>query len=147
MLPACHLCSRILAKTIQLYTIRTFRRVLVLAPALLTAFREEGVWDLIFSEDCFYFGSSVEDIQFHIVTENQNDNARNNRIATESESSYRTDVNILQVEAISFLEFAATLNENTYNLVTNFLFCKLISIIFFLSLSYKPSVLHSFCSL
>ena len=117
--------SRILAKTIQLYTIRTFRRVLVLAPALLTAFREEGVWDLIFSEDCFYFGSSVEDIQFHIVTEN---NVRNNRIATESESSYRTDVNILQVEAISFLEFAATLNENTYNLVTNFLFCKLISI-------------------
>lgn len=107
---------KILAKTIQLYTIRTFRRVLVLAPALLTAFREEGVWDLIFSEDCFYFGSSAEDIQFHIVTENQNDSVRNNKIATDSESSYRTDVNILHVEAISFLEFAATLNENTYNL-------------------------------
>ncbi|XP_020165084.1 BEACH domain-containing protein B [Aegilops tauschii subsp. strangulata] len=107
---------KILAKTIQIYTIRTFRRVLVSAPALLTAFREEGVWDLIFSEDCFYVGSSVEDIQFHIGTENQNDNVRNNRTATDSQSSYRTDVNILQVEAISFLEFAATLNENTYNL-------------------------------
>ncbi|VAI91915.1 unnamed protein product [Triticum turgidum subsp. durum] len=107
---------KILAKTIQIYTIRTFRRVLVSAPALLTAFREEGVWDLIFSEDCFYVGSSVEDIQFHIGTENQNDNVRNNRTATDSQSSCRTDVNILQLEAISFLEFAATLNENTYNL-------------------------------
>jgi hypothetical protein len=84
---------------------------------------------LIFSEDCFYFGSYVEDIQFYIGTENQNDSVRNNRIATDSESSYRTDVNILQVEAISFLEFAATLNENTYNLVTTFLFCDLISIL------------------
>lgn len=103
--------------------IRTFRRVLVSAPALLTAFREEGVWDLIFSEDCFYIGSSVsvEDIQFHIVREDQNDNVKNNRKATNYESSYRTDVNILQVEAISFLEFAATMNENTYNLVTVFL--------------------------
>ncbi|XP_024315441.1 BEACH domain-containing protein B [Brachypodium distachyon] len=109
---------KILAKTIQLYMIRTFRRVLVSAPALLTAFREEGVWDLIFSEDCFYIGSSVsvEDIQFHIVREDQNDNVKNNRKATNYESSYRTDVNILQVEAISFLEFAATMNENTYNL-------------------------------
>ncbi|VAI79870.1 BEACH domain-containing protein B-like isoform X1 [Triticum dicoccoides] len=107
---------KILAKTIQIYTIRTFRRVLVSAPALLAAFREEGVWDLIFSEDCFYVGSSVEDIQFHIGTENQNDNVKNNRTATDSQSSYWIDVNILQVEAISFLEFAATLNENTYNL-------------------------------
>jgi hypothetical protein len=131
LLSSCDSCFRILAKTIQLYTIRTFRRVLVLAPALLTAFREEGVWDLIFSEDCFYFGSSAEDIQFHIVTENQNDSVRNNKIATDSESSYRTDVNILHVEAISFLEFAATLNENTYNLVTLFLFCGLISILLF----------------
>ncbi|XP_044956208.1 BEACH domain-containing protein B-like isoform X2 [Hordeum vulgare subsp. vulgare] len=107
---------KILSKTIQIYTIRTFRRVLVSSPALLTAFREEGVWDLIFSEDCFYVESSVEDIQFHIGTENQNDNVRNNRKATDYKSSYRIDVNILQVEAISFLEFAATLNENTYNL-------------------------------
>ena len=129
MLPTCDSCTRILAKTIQLYTTRTFRRVLVLAPALLTAFREEGVWDLIFSEDCFYLGSSVEDNQFHIVAENQNDSVKNNRIATDSESSYRADVNILQVEAISFLEFAATLSENSYNLVTFFLFSDLISIL------------------
>lgn len=110
--------------------IRTFRRVLASAPALLTAFREEGVWDLIFSENCFYFGSSVEEIHFHIVTETQDDDANNKRKSTDSESSYRSDVNILQVEAISFLEFAATLNENTYNLVTIFLLCYLISSLF-----------------
>ncbi|XP_040380752.1 BEACH domain-containing protein B-like isoform X2 [Oryza brachyantha] len=107
---------KILAKTLQLDMIRTFRVVLVSKPTLLTAFREEGVWDLIFSENCFYFGSSVEDIKFHIVTEIRNEDVNDNIEPTNSESLYLSDVNILQLEAISFLEFAATLNENKYNL-------------------------------
>ncbi|KAF2928095.1 BEACH domain-containing protein B isoform X2 [Oryza sativa Japonica Group] len=107
---------KILAKTLQLYMIRTFRMVLVSKPTLLTAFREEGVWDLIFSENCFYFGSSVEDMQFHIVAEVQNEDINGNTEPTDSESLYLSDVNILQLEAISFLEYAATLNENKYNL-------------------------------
>uniref|UniRef100_A0A0D9WT98 Plastocyanin-like domain-containing protein n=1 Tax=Leersia perrieri TaxID=77586 RepID=A0A0D9WT98_9ORYZ len=108
---------KILSKTLQLYMIRTFRRVLVSKPSLLTAFREEGVWDLIFSENCFYFGSSVEDIQVHSVTEIETEDAINNNMeTTDSESLYLSDVNILQLEAISFLEFAATLSENKYNL-------------------------------
>jgi hypothetical protein len=51
-----------------------------------------------------------------IVSDTQNDHFID---ATESigSKSNLTDVNILQSEAISFLEFAATLNENTNNLV------------------------------
>lgn len=104
-------------KTIQYYVIRMFKRILISTPALLPAFREEGVWDLIFSGNFFYFGSSVEDTRFHTVTNIQNGDVNSNRISIHSESLYRSDVNILQVEAISFLEFAATLNENTYNTV------------------------------
>jgi hypothetical protein len=108
---------RIFAKTLQYYVIRMFKRVLISTPALLPAFREEGVWDLLFSGNFFYFGSSIEDTCFHTVTDIQNGNVSSNRISIHSESLYRTDVKILQVEAISFLEFAATLHENTYNMV------------------------------
>ncbi|CAL5041322.1 unnamed protein product [Urochloa decumbens] len=106
---------KIFSKTLQYYMIRMFKRVLISTPALLPTFREEGVWDLIFSGNFFYFGSSVEDIHFHIVTDIKNCDINSNRISIDSESLYCTDVNIIQVEAISFLEFAATLNENTYN--------------------------------
>jgi len=92
-----------------------FKRVLISTPALLPAFREEGVWDLIFSGNFFYFGSSVEDTCFHTVTDIKNGDVNSNQISIHSESLYRTDVKILQAEAISFLEFAATLHENTYN--------------------------------
>ncbi|KAF8687356.1 hypothetical protein HU200_043042 [Digitaria exilis] len=106
---------KIFAKTLQYYMIRMFKRVLISTPALLPAFREEGVWDLIFSGNFFYFGSSVEETHFHIVTDTENGDINSNRISIDSESLYCTDVNILQVEAISFLEFAATLGENTCN--------------------------------
>ncbi|KAL5208035.1 hypothetical protein ABZP36_032470 [Zizania latifolia] len=96
---------RILANTLQHYILCTFRKVLILVPALLKSFRAEGLWSLIFSDNFFYFGSSVEYIH-HIVCDTQN----------EPVGSKSLDVNILQAEAISFLEFAATLNENTNNL-------------------------------
>ena len=108
---------RIFSKTLQYYVIRMFKRVLISTPALLPAFREEGVWDLIFSGNFFYFGSSVEDTCFHTVTDIKNGDVNSNQISIHSESLYRTDVKILQAEAISFLEFAATLHENTYNTV------------------------------
>lgn len=101
--------------------IRMFKRVLISTPALLPAFREEGVWDLIFSGNFFYFGSSIEDTHFHVITDSENGDINSNRISIDSESLYCTDVNILQVEAISFLEFAATLGENTCNTVKSFL--------------------------
>lgn len=95
----------------------TFRKVLISAPDLLKSFRAEGLWDLIFSEKFFYFGSSVEYIH-QIVRETQNDHFIDATKSTGSKSFNQDDVNILQAEAISFLEFAAILNENTNNLVS-----------------------------
>ncbi|XP_023157987.1 BEACH domain-containing protein B isoform X1 [Zea mays] len=100
---------RILANTMQHYMLCTFRKVLISAPALLKSFREEGLWDLIFSEKFFYFGSSLDYIQ-------QNDQLIDAPKSIDSKSFSETDVNVLQAEAISFLEFAATLNENSNNL-------------------------------
>ncbi|KAG0531834.1 hypothetical protein BDA96_04G056200 [Sorghum bicolor] len=100
---------RILANTMQHYMLCTFRKVLISAPALLKSFREEGLWDLIFSEKFFYFGSSLDYIQ-------QNDQLIDAPKSIDSRSFSETDVNVLQAEAISFLEFAATLNENSNNL-------------------------------
>ncbi|KAL6629117.1 hypothetical protein ACP70R_028882 [Stipagrostis hirtigluma subsp. patula] len=106
---------RILANTLQHYMLCTFRKVLISAPALLKSFREEGLWDLIFSEKFFYFGSSVDYIH-QIIHETWNDHLTDASESTDSKSFNRADVNILQAEAISFLEFAATLNDNTNNL-------------------------------
>jgi len=109
---------RILSNTLQHYMLSTFRKVLISAPVLLKSFREEGLWDLIFSEKIFYFGSSVECIHQIIgETETQTDHFTDATESTGSKSNL-PDVNILQSEAISFLEFAATLNENTNNLVS-----------------------------
>uniref|UniRef100_A0A0E0ADA4 Neurobeachin alpha-solenoid region domain-containing protein n=1 Tax=Oryza glumipatula TaxID=40148 RepID=A0A0E0ADA4_9ORYZ len=60
--------------------------------------------------------ASGKDMQFHIVAEVQNEDINGNTEPTDSESLYLSDVNILQLEAISFLEYAATLNENKCNL-------------------------------
>lgn len=91
-----------------------FKIVLISAPALLPASREEGVWYLLFSGIFFYVGSSIEDTHIHTITNIQNGDVNINRISIHSESLYRTVVKILQVEALS-LEFAATLHENIYN--------------------------------
>ncbi|RLN08296.1 BEACH domain-containing protein B [Panicum miliaceum] len=106
---------RILANTLQHYMLCTFTKVLISAPALLKSFREEGLWDLIFSEKFFYFGSSV-DYMHQIIHETWNDQLIDAPKSTDSESLNEINVNILQAEAISFLEFAATLNENSNNL-------------------------------
>lgn len=95
----------------------TFRKVLISAPALLKSFREEGLWDLIFSEKFFYFGSSADYIH-QIIHETWNDQCIDASESTGSKSLNQADANILQAEAISFLEFAATLNENSNNLVS-----------------------------
>ncbi|KAL6888469.1 hypothetical protein ACP4OV_009495 [Aristida adscensionis] len=106
---------RILANTLQHYMLCTFRKVLMSAPALLKSFREEGLWDLIFSEKFFYFGSSMDCIH-QIIHETWNGHFIDASGSVDSKSFNQADVNILQAEAISFLEFAATLTENTNNL-------------------------------
>ncbi|KAK8930976.1 hypothetical protein KSP39_PZI016783 [Platanthera zijinensis] len=103
---------RVFGNTMQHCILRTFRMVLVSAPALLEVFREEGIWGMIFSEKFFYFGSSLKelDLKFEIISgafaisESWKDKSKCN------------DVDFIQVEAIAFLEFAATLSSNTNNL-------------------------------
>jgi hypothetical protein len=105
-------CCRSLANTLQHYMLCTFRKVLISSPALLKSFREEGLWNLIFSEKFFYFGSPAGYINL-IIHEKWNDQFID---ASESTGSKSID----QAEVISFLEFAATLSENSNNLVSKF---------------------------
>lgn len=125
---------RILANTFQHYILCAFRKVLVSAPALLEVFRKEGVWDMIFSEKFFYFGPSLEEVCFGSGVPTEHD-AINSKQPADSErfeeETKQIGVEILQVEAISFLEFAATLSTNTNNLViTNFFFIFLCLVVY-----------------
>ncbi len=54
----------------------------------------------------------------HIVCDTQNNHFIDATESAGSKGLNQADVNILQAEAISFLEFAATINENTNNLVS-----------------------------
>ncbi|THU62740.1 hypothetical protein C4D60_Mb01t08320 [Musa balbisiana] len=109
----------ILASSLQHYILCAFRKVLVSAPALLEIFREEKIWELIFSAKFFYFGSSLEEFKMGRGTFSSG-------VLIDPEISYRpenpndltkpAEVDVLQVEAISFLEFVAGLNGNKNNL-------------------------------
>ncbi|PKA52227.1 hypothetical protein AXF42_Ash010123 [Apostasia shenzhenica] len=105
---------RVLANTMQHCILCTFRTVLVSSPALLEVFREEGMWDLIFSEKFFYFGPSLENYDLELKGKTDDNSDVNSD--TYEEKSKPNDVDILQVEAISFLEFTAALNTSATNL-------------------------------
>lgn len=104
----------------QHYILCAFRKVLTCAPVVLKVFREEGIWELIFSEKFFYFRPSSEELLLDIGI--QSEGFLQTRDLSSGSESPKEDVkpigvDVLQVEAISFLEFAATLDGNTNNLV------------------------------
>ncbi|XP_038974912.1 BEACH domain-containing protein B isoform X5 [Phoenix dactylifera] len=110
---------RIVANTLQHYILCAFRKVLVSAPALLETFREERIWDLIFSEKFFYFRPSSEEVDAEIDAQGDSVLVKSELPSTTESSKDQAKpikVDILQVEAISFLEFVATLSGNTNNL-------------------------------
>ncbi|KAK1322909.1 hypothetical protein QJS10_CPA02g00135 [Acorus calamus] len=72
------------------------RKLLISSATLFEVFRQEGIWDLIFSDSFFYFKGVSEEI------------------SGKSEASL-DESDIIQMEVISFLEFAATLTGNTHN--------------------------------
>ncbi|OUZ99745.1 BEACH domain [Macleaya cordata] len=110
---------RIFVNTLQHYILYAFRKVLISLPTLLEVFREEGIWDLIFSENFFYFSPNSEGFSGNFSTyfegvqrqfeQCSSFNSRNNQIKA-------TEVEILQMEIISFVEFAATFSGSTHNL-------------------------------
>ncbi|KAI3460067.1 hypothetical protein Pfo_016730 [Paulownia fortunei] len=113
----CHL--RIFAYTMQHYVLFVFKKVLLSSPSLVDVFRAEGVWDFIFSESFFYFGPAPAEFS--------GENCNRNTVPLMDDKGYcgpssvddRVNVNlveVLQVEVISFMEFAATLSGTSHNL-------------------------------
>lgn len=116
---------------LQRFVLLTFRKVLVLLPTLLDVFRAEGVWDFIFSENLFYFGPTSADLigancsNLGILVSVSEQFSELTCIDDGGES---TEIDFLQVEAISLLEFAATLSGSSHNLVgTSFFFSVFLS--------------------
>ncbi|KAH7849592.1 hypothetical protein Vadar_020109 [Vaccinium darrowii] len=105
--------------TLQHYVLYAFRKVLVSSPALLDIFRGEGVWELIFSETFFYSRPlSTECLGKYCKYDevppwNLDIYSSSNSITTHL---HRSEVDIVQIEVISFVEFAATLNDSSHNL-------------------------------
>lgn len=119
--PCCFSCScRIFVYTLQHYVLFAFRKVLVSSPTLLDTFRGEGVWDLIFSENFFYFRPVPTEClgkyckYDEVSPRNFEASSSSNSITTHL---HRSEVDILQIDVISFVEFAATLSDSSHNLV------------------------------
>ncbi|KAI8015885.1 BEACH domain-containing protein B [Camellia lanceoleosa] len=110
---------RIFFYTLQHYALFAFRKVLVSSPSLLDVFRAEGVWDLIFSENFFYFGPASAEC-FGELRKYDEVPPWNLEIYSSSDGLGSqlngSEVDILQIEVISFVEFAATLNGSSHNL-------------------------------
>ncbi|KAJ7958905.1 BEACH domain-containing protein [Quillaja saponaria] len=98
---------RVFVTTLQYSVLNAFRKFMVSSPRSLEIFREEGLWDLIFSENFFYFEPASEEI----AEENFACNDEMSDIYSTSSST-----NNLRLEVISFVELAATSNGNAHNL-------------------------------
>ncbi|KAA8528370.1 hypothetical protein F0562_035725 [Nyssa sinensis] len=111
---------RMFVYMLQHYVLFALRKVLVLSPSLLDVFRAEGVWDLIFSENFFYFGPASAEFSGEYCTDNVVLPPWNFE-AFSSSSRINSQVNIgdietLQIEVISFVAFAATSDGSSHNL-------------------------------
>lgn len=85
----------------------------------LEIFREEGIWDLIFSENFFYFESASDESAGLIFAYNEKSEILSASSST-SNTAEVSGVNSLQMEVISFVELAATSNGNAHNMVGSF---------------------------
>ncbi|KAF3447262.1 hypothetical protein FNV43_RR12442 [Rhamnella rubrinervis] len=109
---------RVFVNALQHCVLSTFRKVLVTSPLSLEVFREVGIWDLIFSENFFYFGPASEDLSGDCCTSNEFRRKHEMlSVSNINNSQSKTNgVEILQTEVISFVEFAATSSESAHNL-------------------------------
>lgn len=129
---ACLFC-RVFANVLQHSVLDAFTKVLVSSPVSLEIFREEGIWDLIFSENFFHFGPDSEEMAGECGSYNQGFPGQLDRNLSSSSISNQTKISsfeILQMEVISFVEFAATCNGTVDNLVG---FCFIHLMILFLT--------------
>ncbi|XP_042494689.1 BEACH domain-containing protein B-like isoform X2 [Macadamia integrifolia] len=110
---------RVMVNTLEHCVLYAFRRILVSSPPLLEVFREEGIWDLIFSENFFYFGPTSGESSRELVTDIEGVPSYSDLCSTSGSTSNKVklgDVEILQKEVITFVEFAATFCGSSHNL-------------------------------
>ncbi|KAH1245168.1 BEACH domain-containing protein B [Glycine max] len=106
---------RVFVSTLQNTVLNAFRNLLSSSPMSLEIFHEEGIWDLIFSENFFYFESGSDESAGQIFADTEK-----SEISSASRSTGNTEevtgVNSLQMQVISFVEFASTSDGNTQNM-------------------------------
>ncbi|KAF9610456.1 hypothetical protein IFM89_022420 [Coptis chinensis] len=110
---------RILVNSLQHYILYAFRKVLISLPTLLKVFREEGMWDLMFSENFFYFGPNLEGISGDFSRYNVGMPRKFELCCSSNSTSSQlkpSEVEILQIEIISFVEYAATFTGSAHNM-------------------------------
>ncbi|KAL1821830.1 hypothetical protein ACET3Z_016699 [Daucus carota] len=110
---------RLFVYVLQHHVLFVLRNVLILSPSQLDVFRSEGVWDFIFSENFFYFGPvSAECAEGYDSCREilPWDYACNLDSSSTDHQVNSSEIEILQIEVISILEFAATLTGNSHNL-------------------------------
>ncbi|KAK4722545.1 hypothetical protein R3W88_012778 [Solanum pinnatisectum] len=105
--------------TLQHHVLSAFKKILVLLPSLLHVFRAEGAWDFIFSENFFYFGlellgSSDDSLSKKGSSDDCNEQCCDSNGRTAGLNLHELEA--LQTEVVSFLEFAATLTGSSHNL-------------------------------
>lgn len=113
-------CCRIFVSALQNTVLNAFRNLLSSSPTSLEIFRQEGIWDLMFSENFFHFASGSDESAVQMFGYSEK-----SEILSVSRSTGNTaevnGVNSLQMEVISFVEFAATCSGNTQNMVGSFI--------------------------
>ncbi|KAK9930220.1 hypothetical protein M0R45_027267 [Rubus argutus] len=109
---------RVFVTTLQHCVLDAFRKILVSSPVSLQIFRQEGIWELIFSENFFYFGPAPEDLSGECCThvESQRKNEMLSSSSDISSQAIVCGIEVLQMEVISFVEFVATSNGSAVNL-------------------------------
>lgn len=109
----------------QHHALFAFKKVLRSGPSLIGVFRAEGVWDFIFSESFFYFDPAPADYSAENWSSNEAPLVEEEGYygSTLVEDQNAKEVKRLQVEVISFIEFAATLSGCPHNLVGSSSLC------------------------
>ncbi|KAK4359154.1 hypothetical protein RND71_021383 [Anisodus tanguticus] len=105
--------------TLQHHVLSVFRKILVLLPSLLHVLRAEGAWDFIFSENFFYFGlASLGSSDDSLSKKGSSDDCNEQCCDSNGRSTSLSlpELESLQTEVVSFLEFAATLTGSSHNL-------------------------------
>ncbi|KAK9032820.1 hypothetical protein V6N11_017863 [Hibiscus sabdariffa] len=103
----------VFVSTLQHCVLNAFRKVLISSAVLLEVFRKEGIWDLIFSENFFYFALASEEFSEEFTPYPA---GFPKKLEKYSDAKSSAGVQIIQIEAISFVELAATSNGSVHNL-------------------------------